>query len=45
PLFGFSGSPWTLACYMLEGQSSREFDKVFQFLYQSPEDMHLLLEK
>lgn len=45
PLYGFSGSPWTLACYMLEGQTSREFDKVFQFLYQSPEEMKLLLDK
>ncbi len=43
PLFGFSGSPWTLACYMIEGQSSREFDKVFQFLYQQPDNMHQLL--
>ena len=45
PLFGFSGSPWTLACYMLEGQSSRDFDKVFKFLFQSPENMRLLLDK
>ena len=43
PLFGFSGSPWTLACYMIEGQSSRDFDKVFQFLYHHPESMHELL--
>lgn len=43
-LFGFSGSPWTLACYMIEGQSSREFDKVFQMLYQAPRDMHALLK-
>ncbi|MDQ5883979.1 MAG: uroporphyrinogen decarboxylase [Pseudomonadota bacterium] len=44
PLFGFSGSPWTLACYMIEGQSSREFDKVFKMLYQAPQSMHALLK-
>jgi len=43
PLIGFAGSPWTLACYMIEGQSSRDFDKVFQFLYHHPESMHELL--
>jgi len=43
PLFGFAGSPWTLACYMIEGQSSREFDKVFNFLYTNPASMHQLL--
>lgn len=36
PLFGFSGSPWTLACYMIEGKSSRDFNLVFNFLYQQP---------
>lgn len=45
PLIGFSGSPWTLACYMLEGQSSREFKKSFACLYDTPESMHLLLSK
>jgi uroporphyrinogen decarboxylase len=36
PLIGFAGSPWTLACYMIEGQSSREFDKVFAMMYRHP---------
>jgi uroporphyrinogen decarboxylase len=43
PLFGFSGSPWTLACYMIEGQGSREFDKVFGLMYKAPQLMHQLL--
>lgn len=45
PLIGFSGSPWTLACYMVEGGSSREFNKVKQLLYTEPQAMHLLLDK
>lgn len=43
PLFGFSGSPWTLACYMIEGKSSRDFDLVFNFLYQQPKILEQLL--
>jgi uroporphyrinogen decarboxylase len=43
PLFGFTGSPWTLACYMLEGQSTRDFHQVFKFLYQQPEVLQHLL--
>jgi uroporphyrinogen decarboxylase len=43
PLFGFSGSPWTLACYMLEGQGTREFDKTFASMYQTPDVLHALL--
>lgn len=45
PLIGFSGSPWTLACYMVEGQSSRDFKKTLTRLYNHPESMHLLLAK
>jgi uroporphyrinogen decarboxylase len=45
PLIGFSGSPWTLATYMIEGGSSRDFRIAKQFLYDHPESMHLLLEK
>ncbi|MBA2709473.1 MAG: uroporphyrinogen decarboxylase [Tatlockia sp.] len=45
PLIGFSGSPWTLACYMVEGRSSREFKKILHLLYTQPEATHLLLEK
>ena len=45
PLIGFSGSPWTLATYMIEGGSSKDFRSVKQFMYDNPEAMHLLLGK
>lgn len=45
PLIGFAGSPWTLACYMVEGSSSRDFKQVLQLLYTEPEATHLLLTK
>lgn len=44
PLIGFSGSPWTLATYMIEGGSSRDFRRAKQILYDTPELMHQLLE-
>lgn len=43
PLIGFAGSPWTLACYMLEGAGSREFRQVKTLLYQEPKTLHHLL--
>ncbi|MBI2786181.1 MAG: uroporphyrinogen decarboxylase, partial [Legionella longbeachae] len=45
PLIGFSGSPWTLACYMVEGKSSRDFKRVLHLLYTESEATHLLLNK
>jgi|SRR5690554_2223459 len=44
PLIGFSGSPWTLATYMVEGGSSRDFRRTKQMLYNQPELMHQLLD-
>lgn len=43
PLIGFSGSPWTLATYMVEGAGSKEFAKVKGMLYDRPDLMHRLL--
>ncbi|WP_295994547.1 uroporphyrinogen decarboxylase [Rugamonas sp.] len=43
PLIGFSGSPWTLACYMVEGQGSREFHTIKKMLYGRPDLMHHIL--
>lgn len=44
PLIGFSGSPWTLACYMVEGKGSKNFDIVKSFIYQEPAAAHRLLQ-
>ncbi len=45
PLIGFSGSPWTLATYMVEGGSSKDFRKVKTMLYDRPDLLHQLLGK
>ncbi len=45
PLIGFSGSPWTVATYMVEGGSSKEFARIKSMLMNTPEIMHQLLEK
>jgi len=43
PLIGFSGSPWTLATYMVEGGSSKNFSKVKGLLFENPKQLHQLL--
>ncbi|MCM2328467.1 MAG: uroporphyrinogen decarboxylase [Lysobacter sp.] len=45
PLIGFSGSPFTLACYMVEGGGSDDFRLVKSMLYSRPDLLHAILEK
>lgn len=44
PVIGFSGSPFTLACYMIEGRGSADFHTVKALLYRRPELLHHVLE-
>jgi len=44
PLIGFSGSPWTLATYMIEGGSTKEYAKVKGMMFDRPDLMHKLLD-
>ena len=44
PLIGFTGSPWTLATYMVEGGSTKEYAKVKGMLYDRPDLMHKMLD-
>ncbi len=44
PLIGFAGSPWTVACYMVEGQGSKEYQLIKTMLYSRPDLLHRILE-
>jgi uroporphyrinogen decarboxylase len=44
PLIGFSGSPWTLACYMVEGEGSKDFQETKTLLYKRPDLFRHILE-
>jgi len=44
PLIGFSGSPWTLACYMVEGGGSDDYRLVKSLMYARPDLMHRILD-
>lgn len=45
PLIGFSGSPWTLLTYMVEGRGSKNFTEVKKLIYNNPSLAHKILEK
>jgi uroporphyrinogen decarboxylase len=44
PLIGFAGSPWTVATYMVEGGGSKTFGQIKRMMYESPRELHRLLE-
>jgi uroporphyrinogen decarboxylase len=45
PLIGFAGSPWTILCYCVQGQGSKNFDKAKEFCFTNPIAAHGLLQK
>ena len=44
PLIGFAGSPWTVATYIVEGGSTREFARIKAMMYEEPQTLHKLLQ-
>lgn len=45
PLIGFCGSPWTVACYMIEGQTSKTFAQIKRWAFCDPNSLQQLLDK
>ncbi|MBE15315.1 MAG: uroporphyrinogen decarboxylase [Dokdonia sp.] len=45
PLIGFAGSPWTILCYCVQGQGSKNFDKAKEFCFTQPQAAHTLLQR
>ncbi|MDT0675303.1 uroporphyrinogen decarboxylase [Autumnicola musiva] len=45
PLIGFAGSPWTILCYTVQGQGSKNFDLAKKFCFSNPAAAHALLQK
>ncbi|MGK0413954.1 MAG: uroporphyrinogen decarboxylase [Polaribacter sp.] len=45
PLIGFAGSPWTILCYCVQGQGSKNFDKAKELCFTNPVVAHSLLQK
>lgn len=45
PLIGFAGSPWTVSTYIVEGGSSKQFDRIKSMAYAEPRTLHALLDK
>ena len=45
PLIGFAGAPWTLLCYAVQGQGSKNFDRAKAFCFQEPEMAKELLQR
>jgi uroporphyrinogen decarboxylase len=45
PLIGFAGSPWTILCYTVQGQGSKNFDIAKKFCFTNPVAAHILLQK
>ena len=44
-LIGFSGSPWTIACYMIEGKPSKDYRNIRSLIYENQKSYHLLMDK
>jgi len=45
PIIGFAGAPWTILCYMIEGEGSKTFSKAKKIIYTNPALAHVILER